>query len=127
MERMVNNWNRPRYCINLWILFNDTPDRKDVIKMTNISLRVMNEMTLVPEKIDALRRYVACFQADVHSAFMENTFGVSDDINNVALAGLQADLEVVFRDIEKVQQDYQKVVERFGARVRAAKSSDFVW
>lgn len=95
--------------------------------MANISLRVMNEMSLVPERIDNLRRYIASFQADVHSAFIENTFGVSDDINNVALAGLQEDLEVVFRDIEKVQQDYQKVVERFGARVRAAKTSDFVW
>ena len=95
--------------------------------MANISLRVMNKMSLVPERIDNLRRYIASFQADVHSAFIENTFGVSGDINNVALAGLQADLEVVFRDIEKVQQDYQKVVERFGARVRAAKSSDFVW
>lgn len=95
--------------------------------MANISLRVMNEMSVVPEKIDALRRYLASFQADVHSAFIENTFGVSDDINNVALAGLQEDLEIVFRDIEKVQQDYQKVVERFGARVRAAKSEEFVW
>ena len=95
--------------------------------MDNISLRVMNEMSMIPEKIDALRQYVACFQADVHSAFIENTFGVSDDINNVALAGLQNDLEVVFRDIEKVQQDYQKVVDRFGARVRAAETSDFVW
>ena len=95
--------------------------------MDNISLRVMNEMSMVSEKIDALRRYMASFRCDVHSAFMENTFGISDDINNVALAGLQDDLEVVFRDIEKVQQDYQKVVERFGARVRAAKTSDFVW